>query len=95
MVKKYRKKPVVVEAIQWDGTNIEAIMAFIGESLDYFTCFKNAYTKDVELTIITSEHGVKANIGDYIIKGVQGELYTRKSDIFEATYELAEGENNA
>lgn len=77
---KYRKKPVVIEAIQWTGNNLEDINAFIGK----MCVFK---WTEKELTIFTLEGDMKANIGDYIIKGVKGEFYPCKPDIFNETYE--------
>ena len=74
---QYRKKPVVIEAVQYDGT------------------FPLAFLKGDErvrntpdgMEIVTLEGTMRANIGDWIIRGVQGELYPCKPDIFEATYE--------
>ena len=78
---KYRKKPVVIEAVQWDGTNwFEIRETFGGDSV--------ALT--VEGTIFTLEGEMTASVGDWIIEGVQGELYPCKSDIFEATYDKEE-----
>ena len=77
---KYRKKPVVIEAIQWTGKNKDEIRSFVGKSLDYLA------TTNV-VRIITLEGLMGANIGDYIIKGVNGEFYPCKPDIFEKTYE--------
>lgn len=81
---KYRKKPVVVEALQFTGKNSADIHEFSGG-------------RDVRepvgeecLEIVTLEGIMKANVGDYIIKGVKGELYPCKPDIFEMTYELVE-----
>lgn len=81
VARKYRKKPVVVEAIQYDGKNIEAIEQFAGyEAMD----------KDGTLFIRTLENRrLQADAGDWIIKGVKGEFYPCKPDIFEATYEPA------
>jgi hypothetical protein len=83
---KYRKKPVVVEAVKWDGklTTIEPIM--VGSSCN---AVEQNFLED-DLIIPTLEGKMTANVGDYIIKGVKGELYPCKPDIFEATYELAE-----
>ena len=77
---KYRKKPVVIEAIQWTGTNIVEIFDFVGDAC-YFT---------EGLFIRTLEGDMFAHVGDYIIKGVQGEFYPCKPDIFEETYEIVE-----
>jgi hypothetical protein len=91
---KFRKKPVVVEAIQWTGTNLDEVLAFClgGASL----WGKSGPTKDRELIIETredgSEHQVEhiASVNDWIIKGIKGEFYPCKPDIFAATYEPAE-----
>lgn len=77
---KYKKKPVIVEAIQWNGDNALEILQFSHES--YID--KDNYT----LKIDTLEGTMVANRGDYIIKGVNGEFYPCKPDIFEKTYEL-------
>lgn len=90
---KYRKKPIVVEAIQWTGSNLEEIRNFVGSDLieNYIKHF------DIERTLIkqtlsgiainTLKGTMIVNYGDYIIKGVQGEFYPCKPDIFEQTYE--------
>lgn len=80
---KYRKKPVVIEAVQWDGYNIEEIQSLESDrELHYF--------EGGELIICTLEGNHHASVGDYIIKGVHGELYPCKPDIFAETYEAAE-----
>ena len=78
MSKKYRKKPVVSEAIQWVGNNLSEIDNFIGRTVD---------NKETTLVIHTLEGDMEASIGDYIIKGVNGEFYPCKPDIFDKTYE--------
>ncbi|MDP2629968.1 MAG: hypothetical protein Q8P56_01020 [Candidatus Uhrbacteria bacterium] len=80
---EYRKKPVVIEAIQWEGANTVEISQFTGISLDEISAapFVNV------LVIHTLEGDMTANKGDWIIKGVKGELYPCKPDIFEATYD--------
>lgn len=86
---KYRKKPVIIEAIQWDGNNAKEIMNFC--TCDYSTISsESGFLKDAELIIHTLEGDMKASVGDYIIKGVQGEFYPCKPNIFEETYELVE-----
>lgn len=86
---KYRKKPVVVEAIQWTGRNMEAIHEFCtGEST--FKRQQEVSWVDVDLYIETLEGRLSPSIGDYIIKGVNGEFYPCKPDIFEKTYEAVE-----
>ena len=84
---RYRKKPVVIEALRYDGKNLEEIGFFVG-----YEC----RLLDGELIIRTLEDGLSghashvADPGDWIIKGVKGEFYPCKPDIFEATYEPAD-----
>lgn len=89
---KYRKKPVVVEAVQWNG------MGFNLSDLPEW--FVKAYQvrqidrAEDKLHIVTLEGIMTANADDYIIQGVKGEIYPCKPDIFEATYEKVEEENS-
>ena len=87
-MKKYRKKPVVIEAIQFVDTTerIGEIQEFMGGIIRVDYADKNNPIIKIE----TLEGVMAANVGDYIIKGVKGEFYPCKPDIFEATYELAE-----
>lgn len=78
---KYRKKPVVIEAVQWDGGNLSEI-ATLGGARTY----EQDFTSN-GLVIKTLEGNMTAKPGDWIIKGVKGELYPCKPDIFEQTYE--------
>ena len=87
----YRKKPVVIEALRYTGKNHEEVGEFAG--------FSAALTANGELVIKTLEDGELnhavhvASPGDWIIKGVKGEFYPCKPDIFEQTYEpVAEGQ---
>ena len=81
MIKKYRKLPVVVEAMQYDEkTLISDIIDFIGSS---FCC-----TNGDKILINTLEGVLSASVGDYIIKGINGEFYPCKPDIFNNTYEV-------
>lgn len=83
MIKKYRKKPVVIEAIQWNGSN-----AF--EIWNDFEDIPIRLKEEGTLLISTLEGDHIASIGDYIIKGIKGEFYPCKPDIFEETYEEVE-----
>ena len=84
---KYRKKPVVVEASQFDG-NIRSIDNFpISEVGKFKVSSENG---QYYLIIPTLEGDMKAVAGDWIIKGIQGEYYPCKPNIFEQTYELIE-----
>ena len=91
---RYRKKPVVIEAIQWDGLNLEEIRRFVGSSLVY-EIFDAAWKAGagqpvVDMKIKTLEGEMQVGRGDYIIKGVCGEFYPCKPDIFKETYESAD-----
>ena len=77
---KYRKKPVVIEAVQFNGRNSADIHEFCGDKV------REPVGKDY-LEIKTLEGIHIASTGDYIIKGVNGEFYPCKPDIFEKTYE--------
>lgn len=82
---RYRKKPVLIEAIRWDGENITEIFDFMApEEPVYMDGFSNA---DDLIGIDTLEGRMVASKGDWIIKGVKGEFYPCKPEIFEATYE--------
>lgn len=88
---KYRKKPVIIEAIQWLDNTTE-IIRFCGNKCSY-NVEDSAWkvgkgTSHEELIIHTLEGDMIANRNDYIIKGVNGELYPCKPDIFEKTYEV-------
>lgn len=82
--KEYRKKPVVICAMQWTGNNYDEICTFIGKILNHN---KNGTGKPQELIIETLEGNHFALINDWIIKGIKGEFYPCKPDIFAATYE--------
>jgi hypothetical protein len=85
---KYRKKPVVIEAIQYNVRNIKECLEFIGSSAR-----KHGNWHQVnDLVIATLEGDMFCKNGDYIIKGIKGEFYPCKPDIFEATYERVESE---
>ena len=84
---KYRKKPVVVEAVQFTDTE-ESILKLSELGLDPVR-IDNADTDNPILKIETLEGLMIAAKGDYIIKGVKGEFYPCKPDIFAETYEEA------
>lgn len=97
---KFRKKPVVIEAVQWDGgaENATPIIDWIlssghtvrwAEARDAWESEDGSqgYTAEPEhLAIDTLEGTMRAEPGDWIIRGIQGEFYPCKPDIFEATY---------
>lgn len=79
---RYRKKPVEVEAIQFDGKNQEEVARFMGV-VQY-----DRHSRGIEIDTLEGTH--LARPGDWIIRGIQGEYYPCKPDIFEATYEPVE-----
>ena len=79
MIKQYKKKPVVVSAVKWTGDNLKEIMDFMDNKWILVKCGN--------IIIPTLEGTMAADIGSYIIKGVKGEYYPCRGDIFEDTYE--------
>lgn len=80
---KYRKKPVVIDAVQWSGDILDA------EQIVEFGDGDPIGFKGDTLQIVTLEGVMSASPGDWIIRGVKGELYPCKPDIFAATYDPA------
>jgi hypothetical protein len=93
---KYRKKPVVIEAVLWTGQNHREMWDFLTGKVDeYITASGDNFYIDHNkvdggLIIRTLEGEHLASIGDYIIKGVNGEFYPCKPDVFAKTYEKVE-----
>lgn len=91
---KYRKKPVVIEAMQFDGKNAQEIINWVNSETPGFKLHdSNTWPISYyygEFKIRTLEGEMTAKKDDYIIKGVKGEFYPCKPDIFAATYEPAE-----
>lgn len=86
---KYRKKPVVIEAIRLTRQNTEQIIRFTNDAA-YGFCTERSPNGKHYCYIDTLEGRMRADEGDYIIKGVAGEFYPCKPAIFEQTYEAAE-----
>lgn len=80
---KFRKKPVVIEAVQFNGKNTADIHEFCGE------CAREPVGENY-MEIVTLEGVMKASAGDFIIKGINGGFYPCKEDIFRKTYEPVE-----
>ena len=91
-MRKFRKKPVVIEAVRWTGENCVEMETFLGEHLPGEEELEDPLVVNQSFIIETLEGDVTAQVGDWIIKGGQGEFYPCKPDIFEATYELVEDE---
>ncbi len=90
---KYRKKPVVIEAMKWTGENLIEVIRFTGQhasAKDYKWEDYEDLVTERGLKIFTLEGSYMASIGDWVIKGVQGEFYPCKPDIFEQTYEAVD-----
>lgn len=84
MVGNFRKKPVVIQALQWTGENFDEVKEF---------CSTARYAETAggpDLAIPTLEGDHRASKNDFIIRGVKGEFYPCKPDIFESTYEKAD-----
>lgn len=81
---KYRKKPLVIDAIQYTGENVNEIVIKLG--MEEISC--DLLSND--LLIDTLEGEMRCSVGDYVIKGIKGEFYPCKEDIFLQTYEPLE-----
>lgn len=81
MPEKYKKKQIVIEAVQWHGDNVEEIKAFAGD---------DALFTNRKLFIDSLEGILEAPSGWYIVKGVKGEFYPVEEQAFKETYEKVE-----
>lgn len=95
-MQKFRKKPVVIEAVQYNGSNHEEIISFVGKSANYKANVgsssdgKGGLQSYSKLTITTLEGEMLVSENDWVIKGVKGEFYPCKPEIFSATYDIAD-----
>jgi hypothetical protein len=89
MAKRYIKKPVVIEAFQF---GYEVAPSWFTDRIVNGSVVIYDKTSPIRAEIETLEGWHMANCGDYIIRGVKGEIYPCKSDIFELTYEAVKGE---
>lgn len=80
----YRKKPVVIEAHKFNDGNVYEVGEWCGGVV-----MRNYSTDEYSIVIHTMEGDMRADAGDWIIKGVNGEFYPCKPDIFDKTYEPA------
>ena len=78
----FRKKPVTIQAMQWKGNNIHECLAFCPKAR------RASGTSEETLIIDTLEGAMICSTGDWIIKGVAGEFYPCKPDIFQKTYDF-------
>ena len=84
-MQKFQKKPVVIEAVQFTGSNHREVLSFVYPDLSE-DAIVGAETMRLPVVIETMEGDMTASPGDWIIKGVKGEFYPCKPDIFAATY---------
>lgn len=107
---KYLRKPNLVDAFKWTGdvnqtedpawivNCLNSGVAKIYRDTDEYNFYDGGEPKvqvsDIWMGIVTLEGTMRADQGDYIIKGIQGEIYPCKPDIFEATYEIVEEDND-
>lgn len=90
MIQQFRKKPVIIEAIQWTGKNFDDISRFTENFHGHKKAYEDAEERAIKsgkYYIHTLEGIMAASIDDWIIKGVNDEFYPCKPDIFEKTYE--------
>ncbi len=88
MIQKFRKKPVVIEAMLWDGTFQGTIKIREWSGCPFIEVL-GSELHPIGMKIPTLEGEIRANLGDWIIRGVKGEIYPCKPDIFKETYEPA------
>ena len=84
---KYRKKPVVIEAVQWTGANVDEVL---GGFILARGSARREPSAPQSIYIDTLEGTMRADKDDWVIRGVKGEFYPCKPDIFAATYEPVE-----
>jgi hypothetical protein len=94
MIREFRKKPVVVEAVHWTGENLHEVISFTDGPPNVRTMHAGMKWQEYAdlvardgLKIYTLEGTMMASVGDWIIKGVKGEFYPCKPDILTATYD--------
>lgn len=86
-MKNYRKKPVVIQAIQWDGAEEKAIEIASIEDFEGMLDYKPGYFAGFFINTLEGQMEVSPN--DYVIKGLKGEFYPCKPEIFELSYDLS------
>jgi hypothetical protein len=91
---KFRKLPVTIDAVRYDGTNLAEIEAFIGQRAQRAPG-EPPLPNPRAFHIATLEGGHIASLGDWIVKGIAAECYPVKDAIFRATYQAVDGEGEA
>lgn len=94
MPAKYRKKPVEIEAVQLTPESGIEVVSWLADHGADFVALAQAPDEEVlhAIEIRTLEGDMRADVGDWIIRGVKGEFYPCKPDIFDATYEPVDGD---
>ena len=87
---QYRKKPVVIDAIRWTGSNAGDIWEFCPTAEVHRIPEEPSTPAEGRVVIHTLEGSMSAQIGDWIVRGVKGEYYPVKPDIFAATYDAVD-----
>jgi len=95
MILKATKKPVTIECVEWTGENLFDVITFTDKkpelnhmvAMDGWESYESLVKRE-GLKIYTLEGVMNASVGDFIIKGVSGELYPCKPDIFHKTYDI-------
>ena len=82
---KYRTKPVVVEAMEWDGDEVRME--------DFITITWGIANNNEDLVIFSQDGDMFASVGDFVIQGIQGEFYTCKAGMFDLIYEEVDDES--
>lgn len=93
-MKRYKKKPIEIEAIQFTGNNWKMIEYWSADSVYVRGTELPDEQKEMEMSVDTLEGQVRAKVGDYIIKGIRGEFYPCERTIFEESYEEVKYEIN-
>lgn len=93
---KFRKKPIVIDAVQMTAEMRQNLGPFPDWALPHLKAQKTEKIHNSERVYIPTLEGVmEVKDGDWIIRGVKGEIYPCKPDIFEATYDPVDGENGS
>lgn len=93
--KSYRKVPVVIQAIEYDGSEESrtAILQWTGE-YEVRSKIQEINTGEKKIAIETKEGWITASVGDYVIKGVENEFYPCKPSVFDTTYQWVKPDDN-
>lgn len=89
-MKKYRKRPLVIEAARWDGEKLDGVLPrkVLGDEYYYGCCHEDGMLFD--LMVKTLEGVMTCEVGDWLIRGIKGEYYPCKDEVFQLTYEEAQ-----